>query len=123
AKDKTISIEHIDEAEEKLEKEKVFDIIRTQPKKTTIIGIYEKERLAPEDLLFAEFLKSTIKGEKTNIDEVREKIQKGVTAEYMRTVFGDKIQRDIDFCLNYENREFNVVPKLYHTTISDALKH
>lgn len=32
AKDKTISIEHIDEAEEKLEKEKVFDIIRTQPK-------------------------------------------------------------------------------------------
>ncbi|MFH0867783.1 MAG: orc1/cdc6 family replication initiation protein [Candidatus Woesearchaeota archaeon] len=32
AKDKTISIRHLDEAEEKLEKEKVFDIIKTQPK-------------------------------------------------------------------------------------------
>lgn len=32
AKNKTISIEHIDQAEEKLEKEKVFDIIKTQPK-------------------------------------------------------------------------------------------
>jgi len=32
AKSKTISIEHIDEAEEKLEKEKIFDIIKTQPK-------------------------------------------------------------------------------------------
>ncbi|MBW2976057.1 AAA family ATPase [Candidatus Woesearchaeota archaeon] len=29
---KTISIEHIDEAEEKLEKEKIFDIIKAQPK-------------------------------------------------------------------------------------------
>jgi cell division control protein 6 len=32
AKNKTISTEHIDEAEEKLEKEKIFDIIKTQPK-------------------------------------------------------------------------------------------
>jgi len=32
AKNKTITTDHIDEAEEKLEREKVFDIIRTQPK-------------------------------------------------------------------------------------------
>lgn len=32
AKNKTITTEHIDEAEEKLEREKVFDIIKTQPK-------------------------------------------------------------------------------------------
>ena len=32
SKDKNISFEHIDMAEEKLEKEKIFDIIRTQPK-------------------------------------------------------------------------------------------
>jgi cell division control protein 6 len=32
AKDKTISTEHVDEAEEKLEREKIFDIIKTQPK-------------------------------------------------------------------------------------------
>jgi len=31
-KSKTISLEHIDEAEEKLEKEKIFDIVKTQPK-------------------------------------------------------------------------------------------
>jgi len=32
AKDKTVSTDHIDEAEEKLEREKIFDIIKTQPK-------------------------------------------------------------------------------------------
>ena len=32
AKKDTISLEHIDEAEEKLEREKIFDIIKTQPK-------------------------------------------------------------------------------------------
>ena len=32
AKCKTISLEHIDDAEEKSEKEKIFDIIKTQPK-------------------------------------------------------------------------------------------
>ena len=32
SKNKTISTEHIDEAEEKLEREKIFDIIKTQPK-------------------------------------------------------------------------------------------
>ena len=32
AKNTTISTEHIDEAEEKLEREKIFDIIKTQPK-------------------------------------------------------------------------------------------
>ncbi|MBN4049122.1 orc1/cdc6 family replication initiation protein [archaeon AH-315-M20] len=31
-KSKTISLDHIDEAEEKLEKEKIFDVIKTQPK-------------------------------------------------------------------------------------------
>jgi|TARA_Y100000310_G_scaffold327327_1_gene393503 cell division control protein 6 len=31
-KSKTISTEHIDEAEEKMEREKIFDIIKTQPK-------------------------------------------------------------------------------------------
>jgi len=31
-KNKTVSLSHIDEAEEKLEKEKIFDIVRTQPK-------------------------------------------------------------------------------------------
>jgi len=31
-KDKTVSLSHIDEAEEKLEKDKIFDIIRVQPK-------------------------------------------------------------------------------------------
>jgi cell division control protein 6 len=37
AKNKTISTEHIDEAEEKLEKEKVFDIIKTQPKQFQVV--------------------------------------------------------------------------------------
>lgn len=32
AKNKTISTEHIDEAEEKLEKDKILDIVKTQPK-------------------------------------------------------------------------------------------
>ena len=32
AKDKKISTQHIDDAEEKLEKDKIFDIIKTQPK-------------------------------------------------------------------------------------------
>ncbi|MAE43016.1 cell division control protein Cdc6 [Candidatus Woesearchaeota archaeon] len=31
-KNKTISLDHIDEAEEKLEKEKIFDVVKTQPK-------------------------------------------------------------------------------------------
>ena len=37
AKDKTISTEHIDEAEEKLEREKIFDIIRAQPKQFQVV--------------------------------------------------------------------------------------
>jgi archaeal cell division control protein 6 len=32
AKNKTVATEHIDEAEEKLEKDKIFDVIKTQPK-------------------------------------------------------------------------------------------
>lgn len=37
AKNKVISTEHIDEAEEKLEKEKVFDIIKMQPKQFQVV--------------------------------------------------------------------------------------
>ncbi|MBI2651109.1 AAA family ATPase [Candidatus Woesearchaeota archaeon] len=36
-KDKTINTEHIDEAEEKLEREKIFDIIKTQPKQFQLV--------------------------------------------------------------------------------------
>ena len=35
--DKKISTEHVDEAEEKIEREKIFDIIRTQPKQFQVV--------------------------------------------------------------------------------------
>jgi len=36
-KSKIVSLEHIDEAEEKLEKEKIFDIVKTQPKQFQVV--------------------------------------------------------------------------------------
>ncbi|MCH8004162.1 MAG: orc1/cdc6 family replication initiation protein [Nanoarchaeota archaeon] len=37
SKSKTVLTEHIDEAEEKLEREKIFDIVRTQPKQFQVV--------------------------------------------------------------------------------------
>jgi len=49
AKNKTISLAHIDEAEEKLEKEKIFDVVKTQPKQfqTVLLSIITTKATNP----------------------------------------------------------------------------
>lgn len=94
---------------------------KTNPELVTIVGMGEFGKSSPEDRLFSYFLKDILTGQPTDLEEIKKSIYEGESAKWLIKNYGEKIKKDIDFCLNTD-LNFNVVPKLYGDKLIDVLK-
>lgn len=106
-------------------------ILRKLPETVTAVGMGEALDTplilpADEDTLHAKVVRDILLGKDPKLEEVRERILRSGSAQYMRKTGEPLIEEEMGICLDLSS-PFNVVPKLYQErgrfVLRNALKH